>query len=153
MSVERVRTYLKNWNLEDRVHEFEVSSGTVELAAEAVGCEPARIAKTMSFLVDGQAVLILLAGDVRIDNRKFKDRFHTKAVMVKPEQLEEQVGHPMGGVCPFDVKEGVTVYLDESLQRFDVVYPAAGSSSSAVELTLEELEQASGSSGWVDVWK
>lgn len=153
MSVELVRTYLKNWDLEDRIREFDVSSATVELAAEAVGCEPARIAKTMSFLVDGKAVLIVLAGDVKIDNRKFKDQFHTKAAMVKPEQLEELVGHPMGGVCPFAVKETVEVYLDDSLKRFETVYPAAGSPSSAVELNLEELEQASGSKGWIDVSK
>ncbi|HIT63095.1 MAG TPA: YbaK/EbsC family protein [Candidatus Ventrimonas merdavium] len=153
MSVELVRTYLKNWDLEDRIREFDVSSATVELAAEAVGCEPARIAKTMSFLVDGKAVLIVLAGDVKIDNRKFKDQFHTKAAMVKPEQLEELVGHPMGGVCPFAVKETVEVYLDDSLKRFETVYPAAGSPSSAVKLNLKELEQASGSKGWIDVSK
>ncbi len=153
MSVELVRTYLKNWDLEDRIREFDVSSATVELAAEAVGCEPARIAKTMSFLVDGKAVLIVLAGDVKIDNRKFKDQFHTKAAMVKPEQLEELVGHPMGGVCPFAVKETVEVYLDDSLKRFETVYPAAGSPRSAVKLNLKELEQASGSKGWIDVSK
>ncbi len=153
MSVELVRTYLKNWDLEDRIREFDVSSATVELAAEAVGCEPARIAKTMSFLVDGKAVLIVLAGDVKIDNRKFKDQFHTKAAMVKPEQLEELVGHPMGGVCPFAVKETVEVYLDDSLKRFETIYPAAGSPRSAVKLNLEELEQASGSKGWIDVSK
>ena len=153
MSVELVRTYLKNWDLEDRIREFDVSSATVELAAEAGGCEPARIAKTMSFLVDGKAVLIVLAGDVKIDNRKFKDQFHTKAAMVKPEQLEELVGHPMGGVCPFAVKETVEVYLDDSLKRFETVYPAAGSPSSAVKLNLKELEQASGSKGWIDVSK
>ena len=153
MSVELVRTYLKNWDLEDRIREFDVSSATVELAAEAVGCEPARIAKTMSFLVDGKAVLIVLAGDVKIDNRKYKDQFHTKAAMVKPEQLEELVGHPMGGVCPFAVKETEEVYLDDSLKRFETVYPAAGSPSSAVKLNLKELEQASGSKGWIDVSK
>lgn len=153
MSVELVRTYLKNWDLEDRIREFDVSSATVELAAEAVGCEPARIAKTMSFLVDGKAVLIVLAGDVKIDNRKFKDQFHTKAAMVKPEQLEELVGHPMGGVCPFAVKETVEVYLDDSLKRFETIYPAAGSPRSAVKLNLKELEQASGSKGWIDVSK
>ena len=107
----------------------------------------------MSFLVDGKAVLIVLAGDVKIDNRKFKDQFHTKAAMVKPEQLEELVGHPMGGVCPFAVKETVEVYLDDSLKRFETVYPAAGSPSSAVKLNLKELEQASGSKGWIDVSK
>lgn len=153
MSVERVKTYLKQWNLQDRVKEFDVSSATVELAAQAVGCEPGRIAKTMSFLADGKAVLILLAGDVKIDNRKYKDTFHTKAAMLKPEELEELIGHPIGGVCPFDVKESVDVYLDESLKRFEIVYPAAGSPSSAVELNLEELEQASRAKGWIDVSK
>lgn len=153
MSVVQVKTYLEQWNLQDRVKEFEVSSATVELAAQAVGCEPARIAKTMSFMVNGKAVLIVLAGDVKIDNHKYKEQFHTKAVMIKMDQLEEFVGHPMGGVCPFDVKEGVDVYLDESLKRFDVVYPAAGSASSAVELTLPELLQASRSRGWIDVSK
>ena len=153
MSVERVKNYLKQYNLENRVKEFEVSSATVALAAQAVGCEEARIAKTMSFLVHEEPILILLAGDVKIDNRKYKDQFHTKAQMIKPEELVELIGHPMGGVCPFDIKEGVTVYLDESLRRFDVVYPAAGSAASAVELNLEELELASKSTGWIDVSK
>lgn len=153
MSVERVKNYLKKWNLEGKVKEFDVSSATVELAARAVGCEPARIAKTMSFLVDGGAVLILLAGDVKIDNRKYKDRFHTKATMLRQDQLEEFIGHPVGGVCPFDVKDTVDVYLDESLRRFEVVYPAAGSANSAVELTIPELEAASRAKGWVDVSK
>lgn len=153
MSVAQVRTYLEQWNLQDRVKEFEVSSATVELAAQAVGCEPARIAKTMSFLVNGKAVLILLAGDVKIDNHKYKEQFHVKAVMLKADQLDEYIGHPIGGVCPFDVKEDVDVYLDESLKRFEKVYPAAGSASSAVELTLAELEQTSRSRGWIDVSK
>lgn len=153
MSVARVREYLQKWNLQDRVKEFEVSSATVELAAQAVGCEPGRIAKTMSFMVDGKAILILLAGDVKIDNRKFKDRFHTKAAMLKADELEEWIGHPIGGVCPFDVKDTVDVYLDESLRRFDIVYPAAGSPSSAVELNLRELEMASRCKEWVDVSK
>lgn len=153
MSVAQVKKYLEQWDLQDKVKEFEVSSATVELAAQAVGCEPARIAKTMSFLVDGKAVLILLAGDVKIDNHKYKEQFHTKAVMLKPDQLQELIGHPIGGVCPFDVKDTVDVYLDESLKRFEVVYPAAGSASSAVELTLKELEEASKAKGWVDVSK
>lgn len=153
MSVAQVKKYLEQWDLQDKVKEFEVSSATVELAAQAVGCEPARIAKTMSFLVDGKAVLILLAGDVKIDNHKYKEQFHTKAVMLKPDQLQELIGHPIGGVCPFDVKDTVDVYLDESLKRFEVVYPAAGSASSAVELTLKELEKASKAKGWVDVSK
>ena len=153
MSVDRVREYLKKWNLEDRVIVTAESSATVELAAKAVGTEPARIAKSMSFLVDGKPVMILLAGDVKTDNSKYKHTFHVKASMIRPEQLPELVGHPMGGVCPFDLKEGVTVYLDESLKRFDVVYPAAGTPNSAVRLTIPELEQCSGFSGWVDVGK
>lgn len=153
MSVERVKNYLKQWELQDRVQEFEGSSATVELAAQAVGCEPARIAKTMSFLVDGEAVLIVLAGDVKIDNRKFKDRFHTKASMIRQEDVEQYTGHPVGGVCPFGVKEGAKVYLDESMKRFEVMYPAAGSGNSAVGLTIAELEMASRCQGWVDVGK
>lgn len=153
MSVERVKNYLKQWDLQDRVQEFEGSSATVELAAQAVGCEPARIAKTMSFLVDGEAVLIVLAGDVKIDNRKFKDRFHTKASMIRQEDVEQYTGHPVGGVCPFGVKEGAKVYLDESMKRFEVMYPAAGSGNSAVGLTIAELEMASRCQGWVDVGK
>lgn len=153
MSVERVRNYLKQWDLQDKVQEFEVSSATVELAAQAVGCEPARIAKTMSFLVEGKAVLIVLAGDVKIDNRKFKDRFHVKASMIKQDDVERYIGHPVGGVCPFDVKADVDVYLDDSMKRFEVMFPAAGSANSAVGLTLAELETASGCKGWVDVSK
>lgn len=153
MSVEQVKNYLKQWNLQDKIQEFEVSSATVELAAQAVGCEPARIAKTMSFLVDGRAVLIVLAGDVKIDNRKFKDQFHVKASMIRQEDVERYIGHPVGGVCPFDVREEVDVYLDESMKRFEVMYPAAGSANSAVGLTLAELETASKCRGWVDVSK
>lgn len=153
MSVEQVKNYLKQWNLQDKIQEFEVSSATVELAAQAVGCEPARIAKTMSFLVDGRAVLIVLAGDVKIDNRKFKDQFHVKASMIRQEDVERYIGHLVGGVCPFDVKEEVDVYLDESMKRFEVMYPAAGSANSAVGLTLAELETASKCRGWVDVSK
>lgn len=153
MSVEQVKNYLKQWNLQDKIQEFEVSSATVELAAQAVDCEPARIAKTMSFLVDGRAVLIVLAGDVKIDNRKFKDQFHVKASMIRQEDVERYIGHPVGGVCPFDVREEVDVYLDESMKRFEVMYPAAGSANSAVGLTLAELETASKCRGWVDVSK
>lgn len=153
MSVERVRNYLKQWNLQDKIQEFEVSSATVELAAQAVGCEPARIAKTMSFLVDGKAVLIVLAGDVKIDNRKFKDQFHVKASMIRQDDVERYIGHPVGGVCPFDVREEVEVYLDDSMKRFEVMYPAAGSANSAVGLTLAELEMASKCRGWLDVSK
>ena len=153
MSRERAHAHLKKYNLEDRIQEFEVSSATVELAAQAVGVEPARIAKTLSYLVDGCAILIVAAGDIRVDNRKFKDTFHTKAKMLTAEQASEMIGHAVGGVCPFGVNEGVKVYLDESMKRFDVVYPAAGTSSSAVRLTIPELELASEFTAWVDVAK
>lgn len=151
MAIEQVREYLKTWNVQDRILEFPTSSATVELAAQAAGCEPARIAKTLSFLVDEQAVLVVAAGDVKVDNAKYKAQFHTKAKMLTPEQVTEMVGHAVGGVCPFGVKEGVKIYLDESLKRFDTVFPAAGSSNSAIEVTIEELETYSGSSEWVDV--
>ena len=153
MSVEAVRQYLEQYDLAGRVQEFEVSSATVELAAQAVGCEPAHIAKTLSFLVDDRAVLIVAAGDARIDNPKFKAAFHTKAKMLTPEQAVELVGHAVGGVCPFALKDGVRVFLDESLRRFDVVYPAAGSAASAVRLTCDELEHASRCEAWIDVCK
>lgn len=153
MAIEVVRQYLKTWDADTRILEFPVSSATVELAAQAVGCEPARIAKTLSFLVDGHAVLIVAAGDARVDNAKYKALFHTKAKMLTPEQVTELVGHAVGGVCPFGVKEGCEVYLDESLKRFETVFPAAGSSNSAIEVTMGELEEYSGSSRWVDVCK
>ena len=153
MSIERARAHLRKWNLEDRIQEFDVSSATVELAAKALNIEGARIAKTLSYLVAGGAVLVVAAGDIRVDNRKFKDAFHTKAKMLTPEQASEMVGHAVGGVCPFGVNEGVQVYLDVSLKRFETVYPAAGSSNSAIELSIPELEAASGSIGWVDVAK
>ncbi len=153
MSVDSVKEYLKKWNADGRVLEFPVSSATVELAAQAVGCEPARIAKTLSFLVMDHAVLIVTAGDTKIDNRKFKENFHTKAKMLTPDQVEEMVGHAVGGVCPFAVKEGTEIFLDESLKRFETVYPAAGSSNSAIEVTMEELMEYSGVSTWIDVTK
>lgn len=153
MSFEKAMAYLKEKGMEDRVQTFEVSSATVELAAKAVGCEPERIAKTLSFLVNEKAVLIVAAGDAKVDNRKYKEAFHTKAKMLTPEQVAELVGHQVGGVCPFGVKEGVEVYLDESLKRFPVVYPACGSANSAVKLTVPELESCSGYLSWVDVCK
>ena len=152
MSIERVRAFMRERNMEDRILEFDVSSATVALAAEAVGCAPERIAKTLSFLVDGGAVLVVAAGDARVDNPKFKAQFHTKAKMLTPEEVVNLVGHAVGGVCPFAVNEGVTVYLDESLRRFETVFPACGSSNSAIELTLSELEQLSGGE-WIDVCK
>ena len=153
MSIERVRNYLQKWNMQDRIQEFDVSSATVELAAQALNVEAARIAKTLSYLVDGGAVLVVAAGDIRVDNRKFKDAFHTKAKMLTADQAAEMIGHAVGGVCPFGVNEGVKVYLDESLKRFETVYPAAGSSNSAIELTIPELEELSGYTAWVDVAK
>ena len=153
MSIERVRKYLQKWNMQDRIQEFDVSSATVELAAQALNVEGARIAKTLSYLVDGGAILVVAAGDIRVDNRKFKDAFHTKAKMLTADQAAEMIGHAVGGVCPFGVNEGVKVYLDESLKRFETVYPAAGSSNSAIELTIPELEELSGYTAWVDVAK
>ena len=144
MSVESVKTFLDTFGLADRVMEFDVSSATVELAAVAVGCEPAHIAKTLSFMVDGAPILIVAAGDAKVDNSKFKAIFHTKAKMLTPDEAVSLIGHAVGGVCPFAVNDGVTVYLDESLKRFTTVFPAAGSSNSAIELTMSELEFLSG---------
>ena len=153
MSIEAVKEYFSKYGMADRVRELDVSSATVELAALALGCEPCRIAKTLSFLADGRAVLIVAAGDARIDSRKYKDRFGIKAKMLPPEEARTMVGHAVGGVCPFAVNEGVTVYLDESLKRFHTVFPACGSSSSAIELTIPELERYSGFASWIDVCK
>ncbi len=153
MAIEVVREYLKRWDADARIIEFPTSSATVELAAKAAGCEPARIAKTLSFLVNDHAILIVAAGDVKVDNAKYKALFHTKAKMLTADQVTEMIGHAVGGVCPFGVKEGVEIYLDESLKRFETVFPAAGSSNSAIEVTMEELETYSGSRNWVDVCK
>ena len=153
MSIERARAHLAKHGLEDRIKEFEVSSATVALAAQALGCEPERIAKTLSFENGDSAILILAAGDARIDNAKFKAQFGMKAKMLSADKVEPLIGHGIGGVCPFGVNEGVPVYLDESLKRFDYVFPAAGTPSSAVYLTLPELERASEPQGWVDVTK
>ena len=137
----------------DRVLEFDVSSATVELAAAALGCEECRIAKTLSFHVDDRVVLVVMAGDVKIDNQKYKAFFGTKAKMLAFEEAPELIGHAVGGVCPFAVNEGVEVWLDESLKRFETVFPACGSSNSAIELTPAQLEELSGSLGWIDVSK
>lgn len=153
MAIERVRAYFREHGMEDRVREFEVSSATVELAAAALNCEPKRIAKTLSFTLDRGAILIVTAGDAKIDNAKYKSRFGTKAKMLTPDEAVELVGHAVGGVCPFALKEGVTVYLDESLKRFETVFPACGSGNSAIELTVDELEKYSNCSAWVDVCK
>lgn len=154
MSVEKVREYLKGYGVADRMQEFTVSSATVELAAVAVGVEPARIAKTLSFKVDETPILIVAAGDAKVDNSKYKHFFHTKAKMLTPEEVVDLVGHAVGGVCPFAIKEDVAVYLDVSLKRFDTVFPAAGSANSAIELTCEELEQyAQNFAAWGDFCK
>ncbi len=153
MAIEKVREYFRGYGMESRITEFDVSSATVALAAKALDCEPCRIAKTLSFMVDERPVLIVTAGDVKIDNRKFKDRFKVKAKMLTPSEAEELTGHAVGGVCPFAVKDGVAVFLDESLKRFETVFPACGSSNSAIELTIEELEKYSGFDEWVDVCK
>ncbi len=153
MSIEKVKAYFKDYGLEGRIQEFDVSSATVELAAGALHCEPQRIAKTLSFLVNGQAVLVVAAGDARIDNPKYKAQFGAKAKMLSPGQVEGLVGHAVGGVCPFAVKDGAKVYLDVSLKRFETVFPACGSSNSAIELSIPELEQYSGFLEWIDVCK
>ena len=146
MSIEVVRTYFQTLGIADRIQEFPVSSATVELAAQALNCAPERIAKTLSFKVDDAPILIVAAGDAKVDNSKFKGQFHTKAKMLTPDEAVELVGHAVGGVCPFAVKDGVAIYLDESLKRFQTVFPACGSANSAIELTIPELEQYSGSS-------
>ena len=153
MSIEKVRKYFQTFGIDGRIMEFDVSSATVELAAQALGVEGARIAKTLSYMVNDEAILVVAAGDVRVDNRKFKDAFHTKAKMLTPEQAVELIGHAVGGVCPFGVNEGVKVYLDVSLKRFETVYPACGSSNSAIELSIAELEETSDALGWVDLAK
>lgn len=153
MSIDKVRAYFRSLGMEDKVMEFDVSSATVELAAQAVGCEPQRIAKTLSFMVDGHPILIVAAGDAKIDNHNYKAQFGTKAKMLSPEEAVELVGHAVGGVCPFAVNEGVAVYLDESLKRFETVFPACGSANSAIELTIPELERYSGFKAWIDVCK
>ena len=153
MAIEKVRMYFREQGIEDRVQEFDVSSATVELAAEALHCAPQRIAKTLSFMVGEQAILIVAAGDVKIDNAKYKARFGKKAKMLSPEEVKILVGHAVGGVCPFAVNEGVEVYLDVSLKRFETVFPACGSANSAIEFTIPELEMYSGYTEWVDVCK
>lgn len=153
MSVTKVREYFKQWNMEDKVMEFDVSSATVEMAAKALNCEPKRIAKTLSFMVGDKCILVVTAGDAKIDNAKYKKRFGTKAKMLPPDMVEELTGHEIGGVCPFAVNEGVETYLDISLKRFETVFPACGSSNSAIELTIDELEKYSGAREWVDVCK
>jgi prolyl-tRNA editing enzyme YbaK/EbsC (Cys-tRNA(Pro) deacylase) len=153
MSVEKVKDFFAKYGMENRIKEFSVSSATVELAADALECEPCRIAKTLSFMVGSKPILIVAAGDAKIDNRKYKAQFGTKAKMLKPDDTVSLIGHAVGGICPFAVNEGVTVYLDISLKRFDTVFPACGSSNSAIELTIAELEKYSSYLSWIDVCK
>lgn len=153
MSIEIVRKYFASYGMEERILEFPVSSATVELAAQAVGCIPARIAKTLSFKVGEEPILIVAAGDAKIDNRKYKDKFGKKAVMLSQEEVKEKIGHAVGGVCPFGIPDTVSVYLDESMKRFETVFPAAGSFNSAIELNMEELMQYSHAKEWIDVCK
>ena len=151
MSFDTAKNYLLKKGFADRVMEFDVSSATVELAAKAVGTEPERIAKSLTFLVDDKPVMVLCAGDAKVSNQKYKAYFHTKAKMLSPEQVHDMIGHDIGGVCPFGINENVQVYLDKSLKRFDIVYPACGSANSAVKLSLPELEECSDYIEWIDI--
>lgn len=153
MSIERVKDYFSNYGIEERIQEFDVSSATVELAAIALHCKPERIAKTLSFLAEDRVILVVIAGDRKVDNKKYKMQFQTKAKMVSSEEAEIRVGHVIGGICPFAVNKGVEVYLDVSLKRFTTVFPACGSSNSAIELTISELETYSGYRKWIDICK
>lgn len=153
MAIERVKAYLKEYHLEDKIQEFDVSSATVELAAIALGCNPEFIAKSLTFKIGERTILIVVAGNRKIDNSKFKATFNSKAVMLSFEEVEEKIGHKIGGVCPFAVNDGVEVYLDESLKDYDIVYPACGSSNSAIKLTIPELEKTSNYLKWIDVCK
>lgn len=153
MAIERVKAYFKKYGIDNRVQEFDVSSETVALAAEALHCDPCRIAKTLSFMVAENPILIVVAGDAKIDNPKYKAHFKAKAKMLTLEETENLIGHTVGGVCPFAINEGVKVYLDESLKRFQTVFPACGSGNSAIEVTIEELEKYSGYDEWIDVCK
>lgn len=153
MSIQRVKDYFSQYGMSDRIQELDASSATVELAAKALDCEPARIAKTMSFKAHEQYLVIVTAGDVKIDNAKYKARFKAKAKMLSPVEAEEYIGHAVGGVCPFAVNEGVSIYLDESLKRFNTVFPACGSSNSAIELSIPELEKYAHYKEWIDVGK
>lgn len=153
MAIEKVKAYFQQWNLADKILEFETSSATVELAAQAVNCQPARIAKTLSFKTADSFLLIVVAGDAKIDNAKYKSYFKSKAKMLSPDEVPAIVGHAVGGVCPFAVNDGVDIYLDESLKRFTTVFPACGSSNSAIELSIPDLEKYSQCKNWVDVCK
>ncbi len=153
MSVETVKAHFKRWGMEERIQEFLISSATVEEAATALHCEENRIAKTMAFWVNGQVVLIVMSGDAKVDNPKFKAQFETKAKMLKADEVDDMIGHPVGGVCPFGIKDDIQVYLDESLKRFKTVFPACGSPNSAIELSIPELEKYSGYCEWINICK
>lgn len=153
MAIEKVREYFADCGMADRILEFDSSSATVELAAQALSCEPRRIAKSLSFMLGEDPILVVTAGDAKVDNAKYKAKFGKKAKMLTPDEVVQFIGHAIGGVCPFAVNDGVTVYLDESLKRFSTVFPACGSSNSAIELTIPELEEHSGFTEWVDVCK
>lgn len=154
MAIEKVRKYFEEMGIADRITEFSESSATVELAAQALGCAPERIAKTISFYgEDGAVILVVAAGDTKVDNKRFKDHFGLKAKMLSFEDAERLIGHAVGGVCPFAVNDGVQVWLDESLRRFETVFPACGSSNSAAEFTCAELERDAKPVGWADVCK
>lgn len=153
MAIEKVKEYFRQFGMEDKILEFPVSSATVDLAAQALGCEPCRIAKTLSFTVGEESILIVTAGDAKIDNKKYKGFFGAKAKMLSPDEVTEKIGHAIGGVCPFGINDGVKIYLDDSLKRFTTVFPACGSSNSAIELTIPQLEKYSSHVGWVDVCK
>lgn len=153
MAIEKVREYFKQFGIDDKILEFPVSSATVELAAQALNTEGCRIAKTLSFSVNESPILIVAAGDAKVDNKKYKTYFGVKAKMLSPDDVVEKIGHAIGGVCPFGINDGVKVYLDKSLKRFETVFPACGSSNSAIELTPEELEKYSNFIEWIDVCK
>ncbi len=153
MAIDKVKEYFQKYGIADRIKEFDTSSATVELAAHALGCDPARIAKTLSFWIDDKCILIVMAGDVKVDNQKYKATFGTKAKMLSFDEAEPVIGHAVGGVCPFAINNGISVYLDESLRRFDTVFPACGSSNSAIELSIMELQEYSKYTSWVDVTK
>lgn len=153
MAIDKVREYLKQWDRDKDILEFDTSSATVEMASNALGVEPGRIAKTLSFKAEAGAILVVAAGDVKVDNTKFKTEFGMKAKMLTPEEVLQYTGHAVGGVCPFGNPEGVPVYLDESLQRFDSIYPACGSSNSAIRMVCDDLEAYTNFKKWVDVCK
>ncbi len=153
MSIEKVKEYFRQFDMENKILEFPVSSATVELAAQALNCEPCRIAKTLSFMVNDSPILIVAAGDAKVDNKKYKTFFGAKAKMLSPDEVTQKIGHAIGGVCPFAINDGVKVYLDESIKRFSTVFPACGSSNSAIEMTPEDLEKYSDYVQWIDVCK